>query len=139
MLHLLIIQLAPPVTTASVEPPRSKLKLIKTQLRNRCGERRFSDLLLLSIEWDQIKGISQLTITRSLTYTNTWPKEEFCHDSTTHHFYPMTLSSQIVAFSLTLSRLCVCVCVCVCVCETNVNSSLCVLLNKGVCGMWNVL
>ena len=41
-----------PVTTASVERSFSKLKLIKTQLRNRCGESRLSDLLLLSIERD---------------------------------------------------------------------------------------
>ena len=41
-----------PVTTASVERSFSKLKLIKTVLRNRCGEKRLSDLMLLSIEGD---------------------------------------------------------------------------------------
>ncbi|KAK0138848.1 hypothetical protein N1851_024607 [Merluccius polli] len=39
-----------PVTMASVERSFSKLKLIKTVLRNRCGEKRLSDLMLLSIE-----------------------------------------------------------------------------------------
>ena len=41
-----------PVTTASVERSFSKLKLIKTVLRNKCGEKRLSDLMLLSIERD---------------------------------------------------------------------------------------
>lgn len=41
-----------PVTTASVERSFSKLKLIKTELRNRCGQKRLSDLMLISIERD---------------------------------------------------------------------------------------
>lgn len=40
------------MTTASVEWSYSKLKLIKTVLRNQCGEKRLSDLMLLSIERD---------------------------------------------------------------------------------------
>lgn len=41
-----------PVTTASVERSFSKLKIIKTNLRSLCGEKRLSDLLLLAIEKD---------------------------------------------------------------------------------------
>lgn len=41
-----------PMTTASLEQSFSKLNLIKTVLRNRCGEKRLSDLMLLSIERD---------------------------------------------------------------------------------------
>ena len=41
-----------PVSTATVERSFSKLKLVKTRLRNQCGQERLSDLLLLSIEKD---------------------------------------------------------------------------------------
>lgn len=39
-----------PVSTATVERGFSKLKLVKTRLRNICGQERLSDLLLLAIE-----------------------------------------------------------------------------------------
>ena len=41
-----------PVSTATVERSFSKLKLVKTRLRNQCGQEQLSDLLLLSIEKD---------------------------------------------------------------------------------------
>lgn len=41
-----------PVSTATVERSFSKLKLVKTRLRNQCGQERLSDLLLLAIEKD---------------------------------------------------------------------------------------
>ncbi|XDV11295.1 hypothetical protein PO909_000266 [Leuciscus waleckii] len=39
-------------TTATAERSFSKLKLVKTKLRNVCGQERLSDLLLLAIEED---------------------------------------------------------------------------------------
>ncbi|KAK1885952.1 Zinc finger MYM-type protein 1 [Dissostichus eleginoides] len=39
-----------PVSTATVERTFSKLKIIKTRLRNLCGQERLSDLLLLAVE-----------------------------------------------------------------------------------------
>lgn len=41
-----------PVSTATVERSFSKLKLVKSRLRNQCGQERLSDLLLLAIEED---------------------------------------------------------------------------------------
>lgn len=41
-----------PVSTATVERSFSKLKLVKSRLRNQCGQERLSDLLLLAIEKD---------------------------------------------------------------------------------------
>ncbi len=41
-----------PVSTATVERSFSKLKLVKTKLRNVCGQERLSDLLLFANEKD---------------------------------------------------------------------------------------
>lgn len=41
-----------PVSTATVERSFSKMKLVKSRLRNQCGQERLSDLLLLAIEKD---------------------------------------------------------------------------------------
>ena len=41
-----------PVSTATVERSFSKLKLVKSRLRNQCGQERLSELLLLAIEKD---------------------------------------------------------------------------------------
>lgn len=93
-----------PVTTASVEQSFSKLKLIKTQLRNRCGEGRLSDLLLLPI-----KGTSRLIITRSLTFTNSWLKDGFSFDScflTSLTRQLKTANSQNVSSSMFLQQMC---------------------------------
>ena len=56
------------VTPASVEQSLSKLKLIKTQLRNRHSQIFFCCPL---------RATSELTIMSSLTFINSWPKE-FC-------------------------------------------------------------
>ena len=69
-----------PVTTASVQWSFSNLKVIKTQFRNRCGERRFSDLLLfiernITTDHNEVININKLMAKRILLWchqSNSW-------------------------------------------------------------------